>query len=153
MVVRALTRTGGSNPPRSARLFLSFRQEHFIFIALRFLGSTPNIFGSTPNIVENVFLRDVEVTAFDEDTQAVVLEVAEAIRASLDELHLAMEAFRDSVVAREAPHADDGGKPCAQRVSQRAPGFMCCMGELVDHFSEFLERFLTCSFCECFDVE
>ena len=50
-----------------------------------------------------------------------------------------MEAFRDSVVAREAPHADDGRKPCAQRVPQRAPGFMCCVGEVTDHFSEFLE--------------
>ena len=30
-------------------------------------------------IVENVFLRYVEVTSFDEDTQAVVLEVAKGV--------------------------------------------------------------------------
>ena len=47
--------------------------------------------GSTPNIVENVFLRDIEVAALDENAQAVVLEVAKAVCSPLDKLHLAVK--------------------------------------------------------------
>ena len=48
------------------------------------------------------------MTAFDEDTQAVVLEVAKTVCSASDKLHLAVKAFCYPIVARETPHADDG---------------------------------------------
>ena len=42
-----------------------------------------------------------------DDAQAVVYEIPEAIRASLNKLHLAVESLGDPVVAREALYADD----------------------------------------------
>lgn len=57
-------------------------------------------------------------TALGDDSQAVVLEVSEAIRSALDELHLAVEAFGDSVVARKPPHAGDRFLPVLQGIGQ-----------------------------------
>ena len=51
MVVRALTRTGGSNPPRSARA----RYAYHAYLAL---------FGSTQNIVENMSMSALQDPTF-----------------------------------------------------------------------------------------
>ena len=64
------------------------------------------------------------VGTFKQDPETIILEVSEAIGSSLNEFHLAMEAFRDAVAPREAPHADDGHKPLAERIGKATPNVM-----------------------------
>lgn len=79
----------------------------------------------------------MEPSAFHQHSQAVILKVAIPIGSPLDELHLSVEAFRDSIVLDESPHADDGCKPC----SDCAPNFLHFSRRLVSqqshHFLEF----------------
>ena len=46
-------------------------------------------------------------TALGDDSKSVVVEVSKAVRSALDQFHHSMEAFGDSVVLRESPHAGD----------------------------------------------
>jgi len=46
------------------------------------------------------------------------LEVSEAISLSLEDFHFGMEAFCDSVVAGEAPHASDLLSPGMKRLAE-----------------------------------
>ena len=45
------------------------------------------------------------LTARSDHSQAVVLKIPEAIGSPLDELHFAVEAFRNAIVSCKAPHA------------------------------------------------
>ena len=49
--------------------------------------------------------------ALGDDAEAIVLEVSEAIGASLDELHLSVEALGDAVGFGKSPHGGDLGQP------------------------------------------
>lgn len=62
-----------------------------------------------------IFVRNRFSTALGDHTEPVVFEVPEAIRAALDELHFPVEAFGDSVVPHEPPHAGDRFLPVLQR--------------------------------------
>ena len=62
-----------------------------------------------------------KVGAFEQDSETIILEVSETVSATLNELHLAVEAFRDAVAFCKAPHADDGHKPLTECISKAAP--------------------------------
>jgi len=47
------------------------------------------------------------LTALSDDTEAVILEVSEAISTALDEFHFSMEAFGDAIVFGEAPDGSE----------------------------------------------
>jgi hypothetical protein len=55
-------------------------------------------------------------------TETVVFEIPEAIGSSLDEFHLAVEAFGDPVVSRETPHACDRFDPIIEGVGEGLQG-------------------------------
>ena len=52
--------------------------------------------------------------AWGNDAEAIVLEVSKAIGASLDELHLAVEALGDAIGFGKPPHGGDLGQPRAE---------------------------------------
>ena len=52
--------------------------------------------------------------------QAVVFEVAEAIRTPLDQLHFAVKAFSDAVIPRKTEHSGYFFPPIMQRLAQSA---------------------------------
>ena len=52
--------------------------------------------------------------------QAVILEVAEAIRASLDQLHFSVKPFCDAVIPRKTEHSGHFFPPIMQRLAQSA---------------------------------
>jgi len=60
--------------------------------------------------------------AMRDDAQPVVVGVSEAVGSTLDELHFAMKAFGDAVVAGEAPHADDLLGPVGERLGEDESG-------------------------------
>ena len=53
-------------------------------------------------------------------TQAVVFEVAEAIRTPLDQLHFPMKTFCDAVIPRKTEHPSHFFPPIMQRLTQGA---------------------------------
>ena len=61
-------------------------------------------------------LRDC-LAALSDDSEAVVVAVFEAISSTLNELHFAMEAFGNSIVTSEAPHAGNGFEPVGESPS------------------------------------
>ena len=61
-------------------------------------------------------LRDC-LAALSDDSEAVAVEVFEAISSTLNELHFAMEAFGNSIVTSEAPHAGNGFEPVGESPS------------------------------------
>ena len=73
------------------------------------------------------------MATFKQDPEAVVCKVSETVGSSLNEFHLAVEPFRDSVVPRKAPHTDDGYKPLTERIGQAAPYGMSRVPQLIDH--------------------
>ena len=70
--------------------------------------------------------------ALGDDAQAVVFEIPEAIRASLNKLHLAVESLGGPVVAREAPHAGDRFDPVFEGVGERLQRRCLILPQLAD---------------------
>ncbi len=69
---------------------------------------------------EVLSVGDLRVSsALGDDAQAVIFEVAEAIRTPLNEFHLAVESLGDPVVAGEAPHAGDRFDPVIEGGAER----------------------------------
>ena len=62
------------------------------------------------------------LTARSDHSQAVVLKIPEAIGSPLDELHFAMEAFRNAIVFGEPPHGRNLAPPTVERFCQRLHG-------------------------------
>jgi len=56
--------------------------------------------------------------ALSDDSEAVVVKVSEDVGTALYRLHLSMEAFGDTIVFGEAPHAGDLLLPGAQGLGQ-----------------------------------
>ena len=52
--------------------------------------------------------------ALGDDAEVIVLEVSEGICASLDELHLSVEALGDAIGFGESPYGGDLGQPGAE---------------------------------------
>lgn len=71
-------------------------------------------------------------SALGDDAQAVVIEIPEAIRTSLDELHLAVESFGDPVVAGETPHAGDRLDPVIEGVGESLQGSRLILPQVAD---------------------
>jgi len=63
------------------------------------------------------------LSALSDDTQAVVVEVSEAVGTALDEFHLSLEALGDAVVFGKAPHGDQGLLPSVEGRGQAHEGF------------------------------
>jgi len=51
-----------------------------------------------------------------DDSEAVVKEVSEAVSAALDEFHLSVEAFGDTVGFGKAPHSSNRLSPVLESV-------------------------------------
>ncbi len=49
--------------------------------------------------------------ALGDDAEAILLEISEAVSASLDELHLSVKALGDAVGFGKSPHGGDLGNP------------------------------------------
>ncbi len=65
----------------------------------------------------------VFLTAFRDDTQAVVFEAFESVCTALDEFHFSMEAFGDAIVFGEPPHTGDGFIPIGKGFGESFQGF------------------------------
>ena len=88
-----------------------------------------------PKIGDVVFL-----TALRDDSQAVVVDVFEAVGASLDEFHLSVEAFGDAVGFGEAPHADDGLVPVGEWLRESDEGSKAARLESVDEVEQLRDQ-------------
>ena len=85
-------------------------------------------------------------SALSDDAKAVVLEIPEAIRATLDQLHLAVEPFGNPVVACEPPHAGDGFYPVLQGVCERLQGRCLVLSQVPDACQQTADVFLALFF-------
>ncbi len=71
-----------------------------------------------------------------DDTQAVVIEVSEAVSAALDEFHFSMEAFGNAIVFGKSPHTGNFLPPTIQSFGQCDQRSKMAMGELGDEVNE-----------------
>ena len=121
----------------------------------RKLKSEGMIDGSPPKNGEEVCSGDIvlELTAGGKHADLVVSEVAKAVRAALDELHLSMEALCNSVVLGKSPHAGNGFRPGAQRVGQGDERLEPAGCEPVDEVQELASQRAALSFSSVLLIE
>ena len=77
-----------------------------------------------------------ELPALGDDAQAVVIEVTEAVSATLNEFHFSVEPFGDAVVFGDAPHACDFLLPASQCIGQGDQWREAAVGELSNDIDE-----------------
>jgi hypothetical protein len=73
--------------------------------------------------------------------QSVVVEVAKAVGLSLQNLHLGVEAFGDSVIPREPPHRGDLLSPGVQRVAELNHLGQLLLSQQGDHPQQLRSQF------------
>ena len=103
-----------------------------------FLRSTPKIGGR-----DFLFFDWMCSSALCDDTESVILEILEAICASLDELHFAVEAFGDAVVFGEAPHARDLLPPSRESPGESSQRSEAAVGKLAGDVQQLWCELLT----------